>query len=190
MKKFHITAIAVISFITLTNAQNVKFGITAGYLGAIETEEVGSTSIRDYGSGAYIGVLADFKISDRFHIQSEALFGHSEETFINLPVLAKYYITKKIHVLAGPQLTYSVNDLSTSRLISSAEDETFRGDFDRFGLDLSFGGGYDITKRLFIEARYSFQITDRDLNRAMPFGEVKLGEIEFNTFHIGVGYKF
>jgi opacity protein-like surface antigen len=47
--------------------------------------------------------------------------------------------------------------------------------------------GFDITKNFFIDGRYSFELTNRSSDSTEDTGGDKL---TYNTFHVGLGYKF
>ena len=74
-----------------------------------------------------------------------------------MPLLAKYSFTEEFHAIAGPSLNYFLD----------AEE-------DQFKVNVDFGGSYDITDEIDLNAKYS-----------LGFGDVSV-----NGFFIGAGYKF
>lgn len=160
---------------TTAFAQSADFGVTAGYTNinakAKASDGNNSVSLSDDASGFYVGVLLDIEIEGNFHVQPEALFALAEDTkFLYIPILAKYYISDSgFHLLAGPQANIILEE---------------SGGTKTFGLDITFGAGYDINEHFFIDARYSFEVTNRlDKNDY----DAKL---RANTLNVGVGYKF
>lgn len=173
MKKLFLTAVIIFSFITISNAQSAQFGVTGGFANVSGNVSGGGVTVSDDGSGFFIGILADFGIS-KFHVQPEILYVNAEETnFLYIPVLLKYYVAPKFNLQAGPQANILLEDTTDV--------------FNSFGLDFSFGAGFDFTKRFFAEARYSFELTNRISD--LP-GAPSDASVRFNTITVGVGYKF
>ena len=156
-------------FIFSAKAQT-QFGLTAGYLGvsAKVSGDGGSLSATD--SGFYIGAMADFKTSEKLHVQPELVYANvNDSDAIIIPILLKYYAAEKFNIQAGPQVTVSLEEAPN--------------DFTSIGLALAAGVGYDITQNFFLEARYSLQINN------YYTGTADLTARE-NYFTVGVGYKF
>ena len=85
--------------------------------------------------------------------------------------MAKYYISESgFQLMAGPQANFIL--------------DSFEGE-NSFGLDLTFGAAYDIDEHFFIEARYSFELT----NRIEDGGDYDVSG-KYNTLFVGIGYKF
>ncbi len=126
----------------------------------------------------YGGILLDIGVINKLHIQPEVLYVNADETnFLYVPVLVKYYVAPKFNLQGGSQANFVL-------------DETF-DEFNTFGLDLTFGAGFDITKSFFVEARYSFEVTNR-VDQALAFGDILVDNItsRFNSLTVGIGYKF
>ncbi|HEA30535.1 MAG TPA: PorT family protein [Leeuwenhoekiella sp.] len=159
-------------------AQTSQFGVTAGYTNInlkAKTDD-GSNDFTDSDdqNGFYIGLLADIALADNFHVQPEALYSLVEDVnFLQIPILAKYYLGEsRFHLLGGPQATVII-------------DETFG--IKNFGLDLSVGAGYDFNEHFFMDARYSFELTNR-IGNDLP--QQVDASLRISTINIGVGYKF
>lgn len=169
MKKIILSAACLMGGLVL-HAQDADFGITAGYLNADGKVEGGGITVSGSESGFYIGAVADFTITEEFHIQPEAVYASIENgDGILVPIMAKYYVADKLNLQAGPQIVFSLED--TPEDISSIQ----------FGL--GGGLGFDVTDDFFVEARYSFQIS----NSYTGSEDVTL---RANYLNIGVGYTF
>ena len=173
MKKILFIALVAICGAFTVNAQTAKFGLKAGYVNISAKEKYQDVSASISESGFYLGALADITMSESFHIQPEVNYANAEETsFLYIPVLAKYYISDSgFQVMAGPQANIVL-------------EEAMEG-INNFGLDLTFGVAYDIDEHFFVEARYSFELT----NRIKDGGEYDVSG-RFNTLFVGIGYKF
>ncbi len=116
MKKIILSAFAVMAF-GFANAQEVKFGAKAALNVASLTGDV----VDDASSliGFQVGGFAEIKLSDKFAIQPELLystqgansddFGNLELGYINIPVMAKYYVVESFSLEAGPQIGFLVS---------------------------------------------------------------------------------
>jgi len=94
--------------------------------------------------------------------------------FIEIPFVLKYHVNKKWSIFAGPRLDILLNDKSTY-----ATDVHLK----TFGVSADVGIQYEISKKLFIEARYSHRFTNQ-----IEFGG--FDATNRRTFRIGVGYRF
>ncbi len=142
MKKLLLlTAIAVFGF-TSVNAQDVSFGLTAGFHSLSPAGDLDGDAESE--SGFYIGGVADFAISDEFHVQPEVVYSAVEDfTSIQVPIMAKYYVAEGISLQAGPQIGYIMEDLDD--------------DFSALQLGLGIGAGYDINENFFVVRQSLFK---------------------------------
>ena len=102
---------AIFSFTTV-QGQETRFGATAGLVSAtIKVEAVGqSASLSE--SGFYLGLIADITVSDVFHVQPELTYANIDDTgFLQLPIMAKYFVSEEFTIQAGPQITYTLEDV-------------------------------------------------------------------------------
>ena len=111
MKKLLLVAITVLGFTYLSQAQEVRFGATAGYLNARGSVKAGDISISASESGFYLGAVADFNVSENFNVQPELLYANVDgSSGLMLPILGKFAISEKFNLQAGPQLVFSLED--------------------------------------------------------------------------------
>lgn len=172
MKKILLVVAIPVFTMSNINAQS-KFGVMAGYANITAKAKYEGISATQSESGFFIGGVVDFTISEQFHIQPEVLYANaSEANFLYIPVLAKYMVSDKFGILAGPQANFLLDEVETGA--------------NSFGLDLTFGGNYKINENFFLEARYGFELTNRISGPIEGFN-IKGG---YNTLHIGVGYMF
>jgi len=107
-------------------------------------------------------------ISDKFSLQPELLysgqgfsgsatpgFSRSKYDYINLPVLAKIYIAKKISIEAGPQLGFlvSAKEKTDNDNVSISNQKTV--DFS-----LNLGLAYDLKNGIFFQTRYNLGLSN------------------------------
>jgi hypothetical protein len=170
MKKIILTVVAVFAF-SFANAQETKFGITAGVDFASAKLKFPGGSLTESETGFYVGGLVDIAASDKFHVQPELLFVFIKDTKqLQLPILAKLFLAEKFSVLVGPDLLFDLDGDSAGT--------------KSVGVGFDFGGAYDIDKNFSIEAKYNLGITN--LLKDAPNGFS--GKI--NGLFVGLGYKF
>ena len=169
MKKFILGTACLLGGLVL-HAQDVDFGVTAGFLNVEGKVKAEGVTFSGNESGFYIGAVADFTLTDEFHIQPELVYASVDEAdAILVPIMAKYYVADKLNLQAGPQFVFSLEDTPE--------------DFSSIGFHLGAGVGYDITENFFAEARYSFQI-----NNSYTGSEDVTARANYLT--IGLGYTF
>ncbi|MEM9000100.1 MAG: porin family protein [Bacteroidota bacterium] len=180
MKKILFVAIALLGTIAVSNAQLARFGVKAGANFSnlkVSTDGFGSGS-PDGATSIYVGALVDFKLSDKFRLQPEALYSiegadDADITYVDLPVMLKYYVVEGFNIQAGPELGILVD----------AEGGTDGLKSTNFSLNV--GAAYDLPLGLFFDARYSFGLSDI-LDLTDQFGS----ELKTKGFQLGIGYKF
>ncbi len=170
MKKLCIVAVLAIFSFTSVNSQETKFGVTAGYLSVSEKIDFGDGAFSVSESGFYGGLFVEIAASDQLFIQPELLYANINElSFLQIPVMAKYYVADQINLQAGPQFNFVLEETSD--------------DFTALGIGFGIGAGYDITENFLVVARYTFQIN----NNYTGEGDF---EDRFNFLNVGLGYRF
>ena len=157
MKKILLSAVAVIALSMTSQAQEVEFGAKAG----LNIADLGSDA-ETSGSrtGFHFGGVAEIKFSEKFSVQPELLYsmqgaksditGNEVETkldYINLPIMAKYYVMEGLSVEAGPQVGFLMSAITDG---NDVKDNTK-------GIDFGFniGAGYELSNKIFFQARYN-----------------------------------
>jgi opacity protein-like surface antigen len=185
MKKIILTAVAVMAF-SLSNAQGMRFGLKAGLNMASLNGDIENVKSKIGFNG---GGFAEFKVTEKFAVQPELLFslqgadaeegdGSINLNYINIPVMAKYYVIEGLSLQAGPQIGF----LMTAEASGGGQDVDIKDSTSSIDFGLNFGAGYDITKNIFADVRYNLGLTTLDKD-----GEVKT---QNGVFQIGVGYSF
>jgi opacity protein-like surface antigen len=199
-KALSFIVIAVFAMHLLSAQALPKFGITGGLLNTNVDFKTGNSILNLIGvnnfakinsTGFYVGALVDIAATEKIHIQPELTYGSAEDlSFVYLPIMAKYYVADKFHVQAGPQLNFSSNLDDIKKAIRDTEELLgTNGNVDdvlrTVGIDIGLGAGFDVTENLAIQARYSFELSDR---YSGPAGGVL--DIKGSAFQVGVAYFF
>lgn len=219
MKKLFLTvAIAVLSFAT-TQAQEFKFGVKAGLNVATIGGDFGIADFDEQSDtkstiGFHVGGLAEIVLSDKFSLQPELMFsqqgakteftfvGDPEDNFdvettlsyINLPIMAKFYPVENFSIELGPQFGFLVSDKDVD-----SQDGTLSGEdapkYKSFDYGLNVGLGYKLDNGIFFQARYNIGLAKID-DTPDALDGLDFGFIE-NTFsrknrvlQVSVGYMF
>ena len=203
MKKIILSAIAVFTF-GFTNAQKAQFGLKGGL--NIANQNFSSSDGENLDSdalvGFHIGGFVDIKIADKFSIQPEVLYstqgtkpsldeGDSEgfesfkTSYINVPVMVKYYAAKNFNLELGPQIGF----LASAKIKANPGGNSIEVDakqlYQSIDFGLNVGAGYDFTKNVSASVRYNFGLADIG---AGEFGGNNI-DINNNVLSISVAYK-
>ena len=215
MKKLLLAAVAVFG-LTVVNAQEVSFGGKAGVNFATVTGD--ETDGIESRTAFHVGVVAEIMISDKFSFQPELLYSaqgakdsysesesvggfeysYTEEVerkmdYLNLPLMAKYYVTDGLSIEAGPQIgfllsskeEYSYTENFDGEVESGSEEVDFKDFTSGIDFGLNFGLGYKLENGLNFGARYNL-----GLSNVNDFEGSDNMKNQNGVFQISVGYFF
>ncbi|MDX1827991.1 MAG: DUF5777 family beta-barrel protein [Lutibacter sp.] len=169
MKKLLLTVVITVVTMVSMSAQT-SFGVTSGYLSAESKLDLEGTKFTDSNSGFYVGIVADIKVSEEFHVQPELVYTNiSDLSFMQIPIMAKFYVADKFSLQVGPEITYTL-------------EKTY-GDATKFNIGLGLGAAYDFSEKFFIESRYTFQVNNYYTGNQDVTSRI-------NFLNVGLGYKF
>lgn len=157
MKKL-IVAVFTLFIGTTAFSQSLDLGVKAGANFATLTD-AGNFSNK---TGFQAGVFAGIKFTDKVGVQADLLYsqqgakfkgGDFDLSYVNIPIVLKYYLIQGLNLQAGPQFGFMVDDKISKVFgeIRKAED------FDLSGV---VGAGYDFPMGIRFDARYNFGLTD------------------------------
>lgn len=193
MKKLLLSAAIAVFAMSGINAQDVKFGAKAG----INLANVGGDIEENKGIiGFHVGGVAEISFSEKFSIQPELLFSAQGTKFeegdgkltmklnyINIPVMAKYYVADGFSLEAGPQIGILASAKAKYEIGGESESEDIKDNFESLDLGLNFGLGYKLDSGLNFAARYNLGLS----NLAKDSGDEKINN---GVFQLSVGYMF
>ena len=183
MKKKLLLAVVTVLGFTNVNAQEIKFGAKGGLNFASVSGD--NTEGIDGVTSFNFGVLSEIPISDKFSFQPELMYSGQGYSFydntialsyLNIPLMGKYYLIKGLSVEAGPQIGF---------LFSAKNDDTDAKDsFKTLDFGVNFGLGYKFNNGLNIGVRYNLGLTDiNDIDNST-------GKNKNGVFQLSVGYFF
>jgi hypothetical protein len=134
------------------------------------------------GTEFYLGLFADTQLKEKLSLQIEIIYSFTEDyNFIEVPIIIKYDVYKKLNVFLGSKLDFLLEDDN-----DNDKDEAPYYLFKNFGVSADFGAQYPISNRIFAEVRYSIGFT-KQLTRDI---QLDINNATRNTFRIGIGYIF
>lgn len=210
MKKVVLTIAAIFAF-GFANAQETKFGAKAGLNLANLTGDVQDASMK---VGFHVGGFVEIKVSDKFSVQPELLFStqgakekysesetgysYTEESklnlsYLNIPIMAKYYVADKFSLEAGPQIGFLMSaksDFSFSETVggvtnSGSQNVDVKDNLESIDFGFNLGLGYDFTENVSAGARYNLGLSN--IAKTENGDDTK---IQNNVISISIGYKF
>lgn len=171
MKKVFFLAITIMFFSSVFAQQ---FGVKVGFNSTTATAKAMGITASETIGGFYLGITSEFELSDAINLQPELQYVYVSKdnlntSFIQLPVMFKYYATDELSLHAGPQISYELQDSMT--------------DYTNLGIGLAAGLGYDFSENFYADARYSMDLNNHYTGSADY-------SAKYSGLQIGVGYKF
>lgn len=207
MKKIILTLAALVVILT-AKGQDYKFGIKSSFtFNKVFSEQFATTmgyaektSIR---FGTQSGIYGAYVIAERLHLQAELLYGYQGYkirgdyehlamtlNYINLPIMAKYYLVDGFSVEAGPQLGFCFGGNYTYNCAGRDFNVTLPSDsYNKIDISLVAGATYDM-EYLSLWIRYAigfipvFKTTDAANHYFFP------ENAKNSVFSIGLAYRF
>ncbi|MEM7552030.1 MAG: porin family protein [Bacteroidota bacterium] len=180
MKKSLFFLCILIGYSFSASAQ-LKFG--AGIKGGLNFANINAVGDPDSRTGWHAGAFARLKFT-KFAIQPEVYYSAQgtddiDLDYINIPILAKFYLVGGLNIFVGPQFGI----LTSAEALSLNVDDAFNdSDFS-----LVFGAGIDLPFKLSLDARYVLGLND--INDSNPLSDFSLdGDINNRVFQVSVGY--
>lgn len=183
MKKFLLLAVVTVLGFTNVNAQEIKFGVKGGLNFASVSGD--NTEGIDVVTSFNFGVVSEIPLSDKFSFQPELMYSGQGYDFndntialsyLNVPLMGKYYVTKGLSLEAGPQIGF---------LLAAKNEKTdVKNSFNTVDFGVNFGLGYKLENGLNFGVRYNLGLTDINNVDNSSFKNKN------GVFQISVGYFF
>ncbi|WP_271767742.1 porin family protein [Aquimarina algiphila] len=197
MKKLMLFAVlASLSLVATAQEESIRFGAKAGVNFANISGD--GTDGVDGRTGFHIGALVEIPISEKFAFQPELLYssqgakldiGNLETTtkinYINIPLMAKYYVAQGFSLQAGPQIGFLTSAKAKVEGPGVDEDNDIDDAIKGIDFGLNFGLGYQLDMGLFFDGRYNLGLSN--INDTESSDDVKQKN---SVIQLSVGYKF
>ncbi len=181
MKKL-IVAVITLFIGTTAFSQEIDLGVKAGVNFASISDVNVDLSSR---TGFQAGIFAGIKFTDKVGIQADLLYsqqgaefdaGKFELSYVNVPIVLKYYLVQGLNLQAGPQFGFVVDDKISLNVFGEIADA------EKADVSGIIGAGYDFPLGIRMDARYNFGFTDVSNDVA--------GNNKNNVFSLALGYSF
>lgn len=177
-----------------TDKKSFDFGARAGINFASITNESGDMDSPDSRTNFYAGLVAELPLHEVFSLQGEVFYSGQgfernipvidekvkyKADYIQVPILAKFYLVEGLSINAGPQFGFKVNE--KIRYNPSAGGGEFEAnELKTFDMQGTAGLEYKLDNGLFIQGRYTYGFSDL----------IKDSSIHTSVFSAGLGYMF
>lgn len=169
MKKTLLLAVFV-AFLTHANAQETTFGIK---LGPNFANVGGDLEDNKMKIGLHFGGVANIMLSETFAFAPELLLstqgtkwkedGYEDKynlTYLNLPLLAKLYVSENFNIHAGPTVGFLLSAKNKGEADGEEWDDDIKDGMKGLDFGLAFGAGYELTSGLNFGARYNLGLAN------------------------------
>lgn len=193
MKKLIFIIAFLVVYISNTNAQDVRFGVKGGVnYSNVVSDKLDNEPLTSFHLGGVMEALFTEKIA----LQTEILYSEQgfktkgvnhqntyKFSYINVPVMVKYFVTKGFILEAGPQIGF----LNSAKFITESDGNSSKTDIKEAlrsnDFCLNFGVGYQLSNGWNIGARYNWgisNITKEQLNQ----------HLKNRVLQVSIGYLF
>ena len=182
--------LTLIVFYAVSSFSQTYFGIKVG---ANYTSFRGDLENINYKPGFHVGGVAEITINDAFSFQPEILYSvqgfqakedaslKSNYNYIQVPLMAKYFVKDLVTLDAGPQIGYLISTTQTNGYEEIITDQKKNSNALDYGFNL--GASYEMDSGIFLQLRYNFGIAN--------VLKKDIGAKAYNSVvQVSMGYKF
>lgn len=204
-KSFFLLGIMFLGLQNMSAQESVYFGVKGGInISTFKGDGFGDFNNPDPLTSFNLGLLAEIPVSDKFSVQPEVLYsgqGFDLESksnardaeyqldYINIPVLAKYYLTDGLSLEAGPQVGFLVNsEIDTNPRGDGGDVPLNEDQFNKVDLSLALGASYKFRGGFFVNARYNFGLSDVYDDSFSNF--FSNSDVKHSVLQGGIGFMF
>lgn len=192
MKKLFLFMLGLAGMCTVASAQT---GFGWGVKGGLNLTGVSNFEQSQTKTGFVVGAFADYRFTDHFALSADVLysrqgvsFGKEEDVrtkerlnYLNIPILANYYIIGGLAVKAGIQPGFLLNSKSMTKNNETTIKTDGKG-WSNADFSIPIGVSYDCPFGIILEARYNIGVSNIVTS--------DLGTARNSVFSIMVGYRF
>lgn len=203
-KSILLVAIALFAFTTVSAQEYVMFGAKGGVnFSTFSGDGVSAFTDNNGRTSFHLGLLAEIPMSERFSIQPEVLYSGQgydlvsrdnandieyQLDYINIPIIAKFYVFEGLALEAGPQVGFLVNSEIDSERSFLDDDNSIPLNDDQFNktdFSLALGASYKFRGGLFVNGRYNI-----GLREIYDDSIVSRADAKHSVIQLGLGFMF
>lgn len=192
MKKLLFFALGLVGICTAASAQT---GFGWGVKGGLNITGMTNSEGGQSKTGFVVGAFADYRFTQKFALSVDALysrqgisFGKTEDirsktrlNYLNVPILANYYIFDGLAVKAGIQPGFLLSGKAVAKGDGHTEKEDISGALHGADFAIPIGISYDCPFGIILEARYNIGVSNVLSTE---------GTSRNSVFALTVGYRF
>ena len=201
MKKVILSAVLLAAFSStdVLAQQQVKFGPKAG----VNFANISGLDNSEMKTGFHVGAVAEIKFNEKFSIQPEVVYSTQGAKFtynnaevklnndyINVPIMAKYYIVDGFSVEAGPQVGFLAKAEQEGSYCGFTGTVDAKDRYKSVDFGLNFGLAYDLPMGFFVNARYNLGLSKVGEDYTIGNLTYEAANNKNSVIQLGVGYKF
>jgi len=186
------------------NAQEFHYGAKLALnRTSIKTDDSDVNNYLKGKLGFEVGFMGEYMFNDNLALASELKYAtagdylemsisgmdvksHVNTSYLQIPVMARYYFNESLSLEAGPQIGFLLSakyDTETSFNGNTVSDSgDMKDQFNSTDFGLNVGAGYKMENGLFINLRYTLGLSDIDKDENSTSKN--------NSIQFGVGYFF
>lgn len=153
--------------------------------------------------GLAAGIEGQYQINDWFGVAAAVMYQQEgtkvkdfddlklKTEYINVPIVAKFYVTKGLSLNAGLQPGFMTKAKTTGKLLGESVDEDIKSTCNKVDLSIPLGVAYELPMGLTFDFRYNIGLTkvgkepkDKDFDDGGNY------DAKNQVLMLTVGYKF
>jgi hypothetical protein len=165
-------------------------GIVFGMKGGLNISNfIGDIEDNKFRTSIHLGIISEIIISDKVSLQPEILYsgqGYSGKTtpgfsrskydYLNLPILAKIYLSEKISIETGPQIGFLISAKEKTETDKITIENQNNIDFG-----LNIGLAYELNSGVFFQTRYNLGLSNVNQSNSSDALRYSNSVIQFST---------
>jgi hypothetical protein len=203
-KSILLIAIGLFGFTSVNAQEFVMFGAKGGVnFSSFYGDGVPAFTDHKGRTSFHLGLVAEIPVSERFSIQPEVLYsgqGYDLATrnngndveyqldYINVPLIAKFYVFEGLALEAGPQVGFLVNseiDFDPSSVNDGNSINLNEDQFNKTDFSVALGASYKFRGGLFLNGRYNI-----GLREVYDDSVVSGADAKHSVVQLGLGFMF
>lgn len=212
MKKLILCAVALISGLTIAQAQSDSKAVQLGVKGGLNSSTISGDDIGELKSRTSFnaGLVAEIPISERVSFQPEVFYSGQgfdiqendqdnifdtddnveyQLDYIQVPLLLKVYLVEGLSVEAGPQFGFKIHeeiDFEPNNDGGDIEIDSNDSNIKDLDTGIALGTAYKFDNGFFLSGRYTFGLTNI-FEDGTAFENV---DAKNNVWQFGLGFMF
>lgn len=190
-KQLIVSFILLASYVHQASAQQELHFIPKIGVNLANTYGTGGTDLK---AGLNAGLSAEWMLLPKFSIEPGVFYSMQgckfqsgtqvKMDYVNIPVLAKYYLVKGLHVFAGPQFGFNVKAELDNAITN--EDSDVKSYVKTFDIGIASGLGYQFDMGLMVSAGFNWSLSNNIKEKYI----LEEDKYRHAVFQLNAGWRF